>query len=266
MARRKKLPPRIVPGLERTPDNREFFIPQISKLNEKKKTRKEFVSSVSGSANKNDVHIPMDRKGTGDIDKKYDAFRKKRKLTKEEAKKRYGHQYYEFVRVDGDSIKKAHSPQGLTNEDLLAKDKLKAEEKAKLEANVRTVESVSVDEFFDSAKKHTEKEEDIFESEVLKDLITDEENQTEEAHVYVEEEKENEEIIYQEPEEKLISEEIEFTDDFEYTEYKPPVNPVKTEPVPSADHAQNFSNYRLPPIELFKKSVKKESGITSHMV
>ncbi len=259
MARRKKLPPRVVPGLERTPDNREFFIPQISQLNEKKKTRKQFVSSVSGANNKNEVHIPMDRKGTGDIDKKYDVFRKKRKLTKEEAKRRYGHQYYEFVRVDGDSIKKAYSQEGLTNEDLLARDKLRAEEKSQQElAKAPSIETVSVDEFFDHAKKHTEKEEDTYESDVLKDLITDEEEQVTETFEYIEEEKETDEIVYQEPEDKLISEEIEFTDDFEYVEYKPPVSPVKKEPVPSADHVQNFSNYRLPPLELFKKSIKKE--------
>ena len=40
--KRKRKPERIVPGLERTKDNREFFIPQINVIEDKRTTRKKF--------------------------------------------------------------------------------------------------------------------------------------------------------------------------------------------------------------------------------
>ena len=95
--KKKRKLERIIPGFTRTDDNREFFIPQISIIEDKKTLRNKFVSPIFGKAIKDEVIIPQDRQGEGDFDKKYDAFRSKKKLTKEEAKRRYGHQYYEFI-------------------------------------------------------------------------------------------------------------------------------------------------------------------------
>lgn len=260
MFKRRKLPPRMVPGLTRTEDTREFFIPQISKLNEKKKVRNKFVGAVSGSSVKDEVYIPEDNKGRSDIDKLYDIFREKKKLTKEEAKRRYGHQYYEFIRVDSETMKKAYTEEGLTNKDLLSKEKLKAEQTKNMQTDKPTIVSVSADEFFNKAKEHeSSTKEEVFESEVLKDLIPEGEvsNDVEETK-YVEEDKASDEILYQEPEEIMESEEIEFADDFEYTEYKPPVKPVHTKPTVQAPMFTNMRNYRLPPRELFKKSIKRQ--------
>ena len=63
--KRKRKPERIVPGLERTKDNREFFIPQINVIEDKRTTRKKFVSPIFGKVVKDDVNIPQDRQGAG---------------------------------------------------------------------------------------------------------------------------------------------------------------------------------------------------------
>ncbi|MFA7045634.1 MAG: hypothetical protein WC172_05150, partial [Candidatus Izemoplasmatales bacterium] len=107
--KRKKMPDRIIPGFERTDDTRPFFIPQINKLEDKETAKKKFVSPVFGTAVKDDITVPNDRKFYGDIDKKYDAFRKKKKLTKEEAKRRYGSTYYEFLSVNNEDMTRIHN-------------------------------------------------------------------------------------------------------------------------------------------------------------
>jgi len=253
-SKRKKQPEKMIPGFERTLDNREFFIPQISEIADKKTSRNKFVSPIFGNAVKDEVNIPQDRKGTGDLDKRYDAFRSKKKLTKEEAKRRYGHQYYEFMRVDNEALKKVYSEEGLTNEDLLKRDIPKEQPSAEDIINNHAV-AVSVDEFFKSAENSIdESKKEVEESEVLKDLIPDGETEVVES---IEEEKEDEEIIYAEPEEILEGEDIAFSDDFEYEEYKPPVNPPKPELKVLSDEKPDFKNYKLPPITLFKKTKAK---------
>jgi S-DNA-T family DNA segregation ATPase FtsK/SpoIIIE len=253
--KRKKKPERIVPGFERTPDNREFFIPQISVIEDKKTTRNKFVSPIFGKVVKDEVNIPQDRKGLGDLDKRYDAFRSKKKLTKEEAKRRYGHQYYEFMRVDNSVLKKVHSEEGLTNEDLLKRD-LPIEQPSAKDIIDNHAVAVSVDEFFKTAETSLEEsKKEIEESDVLRDILPDGED---EQSDYIEEEREDDEIIYQEPEEEIMeSEEIAFSDDFEYTEYKPPVTPVQAKPVEAAKEKQDLNKYTLPPISLFKKTKVK---------
>ncbi|MBI9009608.1 MAG: DNA translocase FtsK [Tenericutes bacterium] len=255
--KRKKKPERMVPGFERTEDNREFFIPQIRKIEDKKTTRNKFVSPIFGNSVKDDVNIPQDRKNSGDIDKKYDAFRSKKKLTKEEAKRRYGHQYYEFMCVDSSAMKKVHSKEGLTNEDLLKRDTpIELPNPENIIDNHAV--AVSVDDFFKSAETSLEEsKQEVIEEDVLKDIIPEGE---EVLNDYVEEEKEDDEIIYQEPEEEILEgEEIAFSDDFEYTEYKAPETPIKARPVEAATEKQNLSAYKLPPVSIFMKvKVKME--------
>lgn len=250
--KRKKKPERIVPGYTRTPDNREFYIPQINKIEDKKTLRNKFVSPIFGKIVRDEVNIPQDRSGYGDIDKKYDAFRSKKKLTKEEAKRRYGHQYYEFMRVDSSSLRKVHSKEGLSSDDLL-KVKKQAEQPNAEAIIDEHATAVSVDEFFKSAEETMEQSQaEVEESDVLKDIIADEEPQTQDR---IEEEKEDDEILYEstEDEEKEI-EEITFADDFEYEEYKPPVIPKDNKPAESAEPGVDYSSYQLPPKTLFKKS------------
>ncbi len=253
--KKKKKLDRIVPGYSRTKDNREFFIPQISKIEDKKAMRNKFVSPISGKATKDDILIPQDRQGWGDIDKKYDAFRNKKKLTKEEAKRRYGHQYYEFMRVDNSTLNKVYSNEGLSSQDLLTKEVVEERPTAS-DIIDQHATAVSVDEFFKSAEESLAKDkEDTVESEVLKDILSDEDNEQSEL---VEEEKEDDDVIYESDEDSEIEvEEIAFADDFEYEEYKPPVKPKEVIPVESAEKGINYSNYELPPKTLFKKSKVK---------
>ena len=260
--KKKKKPDRIIPGFTRTEDNREFFIPQISVIEDKKTLRNKFVSPIFGKAVKDEVQIPQDRQGRGDIDKKYDAFRSKKRLTKEEAKRRYGHQYYEFMRVDSSSMKKVYSEEGLTNEDLLKRPQPQVQPSAEDIINTHA-KAVSVDEFFKSAEETIENEnKEILESDVLKDIVIDNHDQPiEEAIEPVEEEKEDDEIIYESTEEmdKEI-EDIAFSDDFEYQEYKPPVVPKEAKPVESQTPGTNYDKYELPPVSVFKKSKAKSEG------
>ncbi len=255
--KKKRKPERIIPGYSRTEDNREFFIPQINKIEDKKTLRNKFVSPIFGKVVKDDVVIPQDRQGKGDIDKKYDAFRSKKKLTKEEAKRRYGHQYYEFMRVDSSSIDKVYSKEGLSNEDLHKKP----EEEIQISPEdiiKNHTKAVSVDEFFKTASETIEEEKhEIDELDVLKDIVS--ENDEEEiVSEIIEEEKEDDEIIYENNEEmdKEI-EEISFSDDFEYQEYTPPVVPKDKKPVESQEPGFNYNQYELPPVSLFKKSKAK---------
>ena len=255
---KKKKPERIIPGYSRTEDNREFFIPQINKIEDKKTLRNKFVSPIFGKIVKDDVVIPQDRQGKGDIDKKYDAFRSKKKLTKEEAKRRYGHQYYEFMRVDSSSINKVYSEEGLSNEDLHKKPE--EEIQVSPEDIIRDhTKAVSVDEFFKTASETIEEEKhEIDELDVLKDIVTENEEDEEIVSEIIEEEKEDDEIIYENTEEmdKEI-EEISFSDDFEYQEYTPPVVPKDKKPVESQEPGFNYSQYELPPVTLFKKTKAK---------
>ncbi|MDD5294156.1 MAG: hypothetical protein PHW40_07635, partial [Candidatus Izemoplasmatales bacterium] len=124
--KKQKWPERIVPGFSRTADSRPFFIPKITKLEDKESMKQKFVSPIFGKAVKDEVSVPTDRSFFGDIDKKYDAFRTTKKLTKEEAKKRYGSTYYEFLIVNNEDRSKIHR-QDLSVDELM-KHPVKAEE------------------------------------------------------------------------------------------------------------------------------------------
>ena len=256
--KKKRKPERIIPGFARTDDNREFFIPQINRIEDKKTLRNKFVSPIFGKAVKDEVTIPQDRQGRGDFDKKYDAFRSKKKLTKEEAKRRYGHQYYDFIRVDSSSINKVHTDEGLTNEDLHQKPSTEPAPSANDIIDNHS-KAVSVDDFFKSAEETiNEEKKEIDELDVLKDIVaSDDDNQDGPVEI-VEEEREDEEIIFEGTEDmdKEV-EEISFSDDFEYQEYKPPVTPKESKPVESQEPGFNYSGYQLPPVSLFKKTTAK---------
>ena len=150
--KKKNLKPRIVPGFQRTEDNRPFFIPKISKLEDKETMKKKFVSPIFGTSVKDEVIVQNDRKYYGDIDKKYDAFRKKKKLTKEEAKKRYGSSYYEFLSVNNDDLAKIHR-RDLSAEELMEKNKKPAEEPSEEPITPITASDVPIGDFFTKAQE-----------------------------------------------------------------------------------------------------------------
>ena len=261
----KRKPERIVPGFERTEDNREFYIPQINKIEDKKVLGNRFISPILAKNVKDEIVIPNNRKDIKiDIDKKYDAFRSEKRLTKEEAKKKYGDRYYEFTTVNKSSMDKIYSKEGISNEDLFRKPE-KVEEPTAEEIIDNYSKAVSVDEFFKSANKTIEEEkQEIIESEVLKDIIIDSSmNETEEVPGVINEEEKQDEVIFENKDEEKMAKEIEeiaFSDNFEYQEYKPDTfNKSNDKPI-LADNIVNYNNYKLPPVSLFKKTkVKSET-------
>ncbi len=261
--RKNKLPPRIVPGMTRTEDTRPFFIPQINKLEDKETLKKKFVSPIFGKSVKDDVLVPNDRKFYGDIDKKYDAFRKNKKLTKEEAKKRYGSTYYEFLSVSNEDVRKIHS-RDLTAEDLLKRkqEELAATEEERV-ANSPVTE-VPIDDFFAKAKEfeaETAKPDSIGD-EVLRDLETSGEKDQLDADRFAPIEEE-EDVLFR-PESGIKEPEPDvspvFSEDFEYKEFAPSDKPHPEKPDYSGMKdrvVDNYERYALPSLELLKKSKAK---------
>ena len=254
---KKNKPERIVPKTSRTKDNRPFYIPEIRTIEDKKNMNNTFISPF-GIENKHVVNIPNDRTGSGDIDKKYDIFRKEKRLTKEEAQRRFGSSYYEFVTVDKNTHKKAFSQEGLTPEDLHVKKREEPEISTKdIIDSHRTLESVPVDEFFDKASDYEKKKEEKhdLDDEVLQDLVGSEDF-TSNQQTQVEEEA-FDDVIFKEDETIEDEPEIGFADDFIYEEYQPDKNQTKHEkPVTHMD-LSDVKEYVLPPVTLFKKNENK---------
>jgi len=247
---------KIIPKTSRTKDNRPFYIPQITAVEDKKRMRQDFISP-SGVVNKDVMTVDSDRKGTGDIDKKYDVFRTNKRLTKEEAKKRYGHSYYEFISVNKDTMPKIYSEEGLTSEDI-SQNKMKREnEKVDTQSIIdehKQVNSVPVDEFFEGQQQYQEEtSKEIEEDDVLKDLVENSGDSQEENLVHFEEDEEEamDDVLFEKKEpEKMDVDDIEFEQDISYEEYHPE-QVLETE-----DH--RLDDYTLPPLTLFKKTKETE--------
>lgn len=255
--RRRKLPDRIVPGFTRTEDSRLFYIPQITKLDDKETMKKKFVSPIFGKSVKDDVIVPNDRKFFGDIDKKYDAFRKDKKLTKEEAKRRYGSSYYEFLSVNNEDMQKIHGKE-LSADELL---KRKQEQTSPIEPQkpVETSTEVPMEAFFEKAREfereHKPEPSDL--DQVLSDIEGGDLDSDRFGPI-----SDEEDILFQETETEGKQDKIKpvFADDFEYREYTPKEN----ENVGGPDYeklreqvVQGYENYLLPPVELLRKSREK---------
>ncbi|HKL47859.1 MAG TPA: DNA translocase FtsK, partial [Candidatus Izemoplasmatales bacterium] len=249
---------RMIPKTKRTKDNRPFYIPQITSIEDKKRLRQDFISPA-GVSRSNAVSVVSDRKGTGDIDKKYDVFRTKKKLTKEEAKKRFGHSYYEFISVNKDTIPKVYSQEGINSEDVSINKRNAKETSVDTNAIIedhKHIHSVPVDEFFESEKAYESKTEaeQIEEDEVLKDLVSEAEEKTQETPVQFEEDEEDalDDVLFEKPKEKEMDvEDIEFDEDIDYEDYQP----EEAMEIPQ----QNLEDYQLPPLTLFKKTKETEN-------
>lgn len=246
---------RIVPKTSRTKDNRAFFIPEIRTIEDKKNMTNTFISPF-GVENKDIVNVPNDRKGSGDIDKKYDIFRKDKKLTKEEAQRRFGSSYYEFVTIDNNIHKKAFSDEGLSPEDL--KSRKRPEPLVNTQDIInehRFVETVPVEEFFEKTQNIGKQEKLDLNDEVLNDLMDNKEELKSEDFHQVPEEESSSDFIFKEDEVIETPEEISFSDDFVYEEFKPSKEAViKDQTQRRNDFVVSLSDYKLPPVSLFKKS------------
>lgn len=246
---------RIVPKTSRTKDNRAFFIPEIRTIEDKKNMTNTFISPF-GVENKDIVNVPNDRKGSGDIDKKYDIFRKDKKLTKEEAQRRFGSSYYEFVTIDNNIHKKAFSDEGLSPEDLNSKKRAEPLVNTKeIIDEHRFVETVPVEEFFEKTQNIEKQEKLDLNDEVLRDLMDNKEELDSQDFHQVPEEESSSDFIFKEDEVIETPEEISFSDDFVYEEFKPSKEAVsKDQTQRRNDFVVSLSDYKLPPVTLFKKS------------
>jgi DNA segregation ATPase FtsK/SpoIIIE, S-DNA-T family len=80
-----------------------FVIPQFEKIEGIRKReeyhRTAFASPIFGHSVKDVVAVPFVVKDTGDTTRRFDAFRTKKKMSEEEAIRKYGHKYYEFTNI-----------------------------------------------------------------------------------------------------------------------------------------------------------------------
>ncbi|HAQ55940.1 MAG TPA: hypothetical protein DCR44_00810, partial [Acholeplasmatales bacterium] len=259
--KKKAMPERIVPDVERTPDTRTFFIPKIAEIEDKETMKRRFVSPIFGRQAKDDVSVPNDRSNTGDIDKKYDAFRSKKKLTKEEAKKRYGDSYYEFQTINNADksrlLKGEITPEYLANK---KKEALAEEIPAPVEA---VAEQVSIDAFFTAVKNQETGDRPYAGGDVAEDFTMEHAKGDlgSERFGPIEEEEE-EHVLFpngtpaiERPVVEAVAERIE------------PIIPVfaaeaaaaKAEAV-RANILTDFDDYRLPLLALLRKSPPKKEG------
>ena len=151
---------------ERTEDSKPFSIPQILDKEEKRKYQKDhFVSPIFGTNVKDSIVIPNPHKRNGDMDKQYDGFRTKPRMTKETRKEKYGSEYHEFDLIKGKNLNEAlhgqekplvdefnnnfdERPSGIV-EDIPVKERYVPREQPK----------TNISDFFESQKKSNVKEE-----------------------------------------------------------------------------------------------------------
>lgn len=93
---------------KRTEDSVPFVVPQIKTKDEKSGyVANRFVSPIFGTKVKDDVVIPTPYSRTGDLDRQLDSFRTKKKLSKEDMKRKYGSEYPEFDLIKGSNLDEA---------------------------------------------------------------------------------------------------------------------------------------------------------------
>jgi len=258
MLKKKKTLERIIPGFSRSEDIRPFFIPKISELADKETLKRQFVSPIFGKSVKNDIVIENDRKYFGDIDKKYDAFRKNKKLTKEEEKKRYGDSYYEFNAISNADKKKILSGE-LDVADLTRRrptDELVVDPLIETKEALASDE-VSIDDFFAAVgakKPEPEMDEMLHRNEYANDFQMEHEESLDSNRFGPIDEEDEDNVLFQENEverEPMKS-------------AKPILEPSIPENKPTSkldkyreQVISNFDSYRLPSVSLLKKSPPK---------
>ncbi len=254
----------IVPRTERTADTREFFIPQISKLEDKETLKQKFVSPIFGKSVKDEVNVPVDHAHRGDIDKKYDVFRKDKKLTKEEAKKRYGDSYYEFFSVSNKDLSKIHQTD-LSADDLLKKKQEEVSTLEETKVEVKKAEEVPLTDFFGAVSQNMPKTSSPMDD-VLRDIHDDDNHESEGLDEFRFSPIEEDDVLFKANEterEKQKIEEVEFDDDFEYIEQAPVKKSVIAPSILEKIKKQvtdDFNHYNYPPVTLFKKSKPRAEG------
>lgn len=255
--KRKKTAERIIPATSRSEDTRPFYIPRISELSDKETLKRQFVSPIFGKNVKDEVVIANDRKYFGDIDKKYDAFRKDKKLTKEEAKKRFGDSYYEFHAISNADKKKILSGEiDVSDLHRRKKDEELSEENPAINPTPLESDQVSIDEFFAAVGKNEQPSVNPSfddEDDLLSTLNHEDDNAFDINRFGPIEEEDEDEILF--PTNAI--------------DPSTPSNSAIPEPVAEEPKSRlekyreqivsNFEGYRLPSVSLLKKSPPKSN-------
>ncbi len=253
--KKKRNVERIVPGYARSEDTRPFFIPKLSKMSDSETLKRQFVSPIFGKSVKDEVVIENDRKYFGDIDKKYDAFRKTKKLTKEEAKKRYGDSYYEFH-----AISNADKQKILSGEiDIADLQRNKKETDVLVDEHIddrldHGTDEVSIDEFFKAVAAQDDNQPDFDDVTNPLDDFSIEDDGKLDINRFGPIEEEDASVLFQENEE--VPSEIKKSEP-SFTEVKPDPETAKRLEQYREQIVNHFDRYRLPSISLLKKSDKK---------
>lgn len=255
--KRKKTAERIIPATSRSEDTRPFYIPRISELSDKETLKRQFVSPIFGKNVKDEVVIANDRKYFGDIDKKYDAFRKDKKLTKEEAKKRFGDSYYEFHAISNADKKKILSGEiDVSDLHRRKKDEELSEENPAINPTPLESDQVSIDEFFAAVGKNEQPSVNPSfddEDDLLSTLNHEDDNAFDINRFGPIEEEDEDEILFpanaidpSTPSNSAISEPVAEEPKSRLEKYREQI-------------VSNFEGYRLPSVSLLKKSPPKSN-------
>jgi len=101
---------------KRTTDTVPFEIVQIRSEEEKRAySKNKFISPIFGQNTKDEIVIPSPHKREGDLDKQFDNFRTKPKLSKADRKQKYGSEYPEFDLVKGSNLNEVLDNQNKRN-------------------------------------------------------------------------------------------------------------------------------------------------------
>lgn len=258
MFKRKKELERIVPGFARSEDARPFFIPKISEHSDKETLKRQFVSPIFGKSVKNDIVIDTDRKQYGDIDRKYDAFRKNKKFTKSAIDRSGADSYHEF-----NAISNADKGKILSGE-LDVADLLRRRDKAEIQKDQDLLEKVSlesaevsINDFFAAVdgKEKTEKENAFVREEFSDEFHMDQPDGLDGNRFGPIDEEEEDNILFPESDERQpLKTAVPIITEAAETEQKPSRLEKYRDQVIS-----NFDGYRLPSVALLKKSPPKSN-------
>ena len=163
-----------IPTVEkRTTDTVPFEIVQIRNEEEKRAYQKnKFISPIFGQNTKDEIVIPSPHKREGDLDKQFDNFRTRPKLSKEDRKKKYGSEYPEFDLVKGANLKEVlnnqekrsvqekfdfNQEEPRLSKEVIATPTIRHEEEVKVSRSEKVKTSIS--DFFDEKQvPQTEKQ------------------------------------------------------------------------------------------------------------
>lgn len=212
-------------GIEKKEE--QIIQPKPKPIEEKKQPKESvFVSPVLGRV-KNDVVVPHAAK-YGNKGLQYESFRDKKTMTKEELKKKYGTEYYEFGVFDSVQYK-----------ELLRTGKVTPRTLPKEDVRKEPVVDITPISFEEQQKMFEEAEHEFF-NQSYKEKFVQTQQVTEEEFY-----DEDEEIPYYEEEVQMV----------QPVEVKQPAKTVEPKPITTQSHLNK--KYQYPPLAFLRRGEKK---------